>query len=46
LLPRESPSEYLAPTEEDSRNEQEFALVHRFADLGWFFSSEVRPAER
>ena len=41
LLPRESTVEYLGPTEEDARNEQLFVLAHRFADLGWFFSSEV-----
>lgn len=41
LLARESPSDYLGPSEEDARNEQEFMLAHRFTDLGWFFSSEV-----
>ncbi|WP_294532283.1 virulence factor SrfB [uncultured Rhodoblastus sp.] len=32
---------YIAPTEQDARNEQEFMLARRFMDLGWFFSSEV-----
>ena len=36
---------YVAPTEQDARNEQEFVLARRFSDLGWFFSSEVADSD-
>jgi hypothetical protein len=36
---------YIGPTEQDARNEQEFMLARRFADLGWFFSSEVSDTQ-
>ena len=36
---------YVAPTEQDARNEQEFMLARRFTDLGWFFSSEVADSD-
>jgi hypothetical protein len=41
LLTSSDVAGYVGPTEEDARNEQEFMLASRFADLGWFFSNEV-----
>lgn len=35
---------YDAPSREDALNEREFALAHRFDDLGWFFRDERTDA--
>ncbi len=45
LVAQETAGGYVAPTEHDARNEQEFMLATRFSDLGWFFSSEVSDSD-
>ncbi len=44
LAPGPRGAVYDAPSREDALNEREFALAHRFDDLGWFFRDERADA--
>ena len=44
LAPGPRGAAYDAPSREDAQNEREFALAHRFDDLGWFFRDERTDA--